>query len=86
MVNLRGDVLPVLDAGLLLGSPFPTDPQYVLVIDASGSHIGLAVSGLPRIVELDVASGATPDVRTVDGEPVVMADAVALVERQPENG
>jgi purine-binding chemotaxis protein CheW len=86
LVSLRGDVLPVLDSGMLLGSPFPADPRYVLVVDAWGSPIGLAVGGLPRIAELGPGAGPGPDVRTVDGEPVVLTDASVLVGRPQGEG
>lgn len=86
LVNLRGDVLPVLSAGVLLGSPFRVEPRYVMVVDAAGRPVGLAISGLPRIVELAFEPGGGPDVHTVDGEPVVMTDADALVRRPAEDG
>jgi purine-binding chemotaxis protein CheW len=83
LVNLRGDVLPVLSAGVLLGSPFRVEAAYVMVVDAGGRPVGLAISGLPRIVHLALEPGA-PDVHTVDGEPVVMTDTGVLVRRPVE--
>jgi hypothetical protein len=80
LINLRGDIVPVLDAGLLLGSPFPAEPRYVMVVEVGGSPVGLAASGRPRIVVLRPAPGA-PDMHTVDGDPVVLVDAAALVKR-----
>jgi purine-binding chemotaxis protein CheW len=81
LLNLRGDVLPVLDTGQLLRSPFPADPRYVMVIDVSGSAVGLACSGLPRIVDLEPVPGGAADVHTAGGQPVVLVDAGALVKR-----
>jgi chemotaxis signal transduction protein len=81
LLNLRGDVLPVLDAALLLGSPFPADPRYVMVVSVPAGAVGLAADGLPRIVRLEPAADGQQDVRTVAGEPVVVVDAGALVKR-----
>jgi purine-binding chemotaxis protein CheW len=86
LLNLRGNVLPVLDAGMLLGSPFAADPQYVMVVGAVGSPIGLTTSGLPRIVDLERAPGGAPDVHTDGGDPVVLIDAGALVRRAYAEG
>jgi len=81
LLNLRGDVLPVLNAALLLGSPFPAEPRYVIVVSVAAGVVGLAADGLPRIVRLEPAQDGQQDVRTVAGEPVVMVDAGTLVKR-----
>jgi purine-binding chemotaxis protein CheW len=86
LVNLRGDVLPLFDAGRLLGTASSSDVAYVMVVDTPGGPACLPAGGLPRLVELGppaVSGRATwpGDVHTIDGEPAVLLDAGAIVGR-----
>jgi chemotaxis signal transduction protein len=86
LVNLRGDVLPLFDVGRLVGSPSPADAAFVMVVDTPAGLACLPASGLPRLVELgppSVSGLATwpGNVHTVDGEPVVLLDAGAIIGR-----
>jgi purine-binding chemotaxis protein CheW len=92
LLNLRSDVLPVLDTSMLVGSPFPAPPRYVVVVETASGPVGLASDGRPRIVELGVASGqehaqerAEPaaGLHTVDGGPVLLLDVRTLVRLVP---
>src|SRR5437762_7540771 len=55
LANLRGDVLPVFDAGRLVASPFPADPQFVMVVDTERGSAGVAASGMPSILDIQPA-------------------------------
>jgi purine-binding chemotaxis protein CheW len=86
LVNLRGDVLPLFDAGRLVGSRSPAAAAFVMVVETPAGPACLPAGGLPRLVELGppAVSGreAWPgNVHTVDGEPVVLLDAIAIVGR-----
>jgi purine-binding chemotaxis protein CheW len=88
LLNLRSDVLPVLDTGMLVGSPFHAPPTYVVVVEAAGGPVGLASDGRPRIVEIGAAPGeerAEPaaGLHTVAGEPVLLLDVRTLVRLVP---
>ena len=85
LANLRGDVLPVMDLGRLVGSPFAAAPDFVMVVDTPRGAAGLAASGLPRIVDVDSALESDQaiwagGVHSVDGRPVVSLDLPALLE------
>jgi purine-binding chemotaxis protein CheW len=88
LLNLRGEVLPVLDTGLLAGSPFPAAAAYVVVVDAPDGPVGLGCGGQPRIAEIvpgpDGEAPAAGGVHLVAGEPVVLLDVRALVRLAPQ--
>ena len=74
LVNLRGDVLPVFDTGLLAGSPFREPPTHLMVVDTAAGPAALVAGGLPRIAELGPDAGAV-----VAGTPVALLDPRALI-------
>jgi purine-binding chemotaxis protein CheW len=75
LVNLRGDVVPVFDTGLLVGSPFREPPTHLMVVETAAGLAALVAGGLPRIVELSADTAAV-----VAGTPVALLDPVALLE------
>ncbi len=86
LANLRGDVLPVMDLGRLVGSPVAAAPDFVMVVDTPRGAAGLAASGLPRIVDVDSALESDQaiwpgSVHSVGGSPVVTLDLPALLEK-----
>ena len=86
LANLRGDVLPVFDAGRLVASPFPAEPQFVLVVETERGSAGVAASGMPSILDLQPALDSdrnlwSGSMHAIDGEPVVMLDVPALLKR-----
>jgi purine-binding chemotaxis protein CheW len=89
LVNLRGDVLPVFDAGRLVASPFPAEPQFVMVIDTERGAAGVAASGMPSILDLEPALDSdrslwSGSMHAIADEPVVMLDVTALLKRALE--
>jgi len=86
LVNLRGDVLPLFDAGRLVGSRSPAGAEFVMVVETPAGPACLPASGLPRLAELGppAAGVRAPwqgSVHTVDGEPVVLLDAGTIIGR-----
>jgi purine-binding chemotaxis protein CheW len=86
LVNLRGDVLPVFDAGRLVASPYPAEPQFVMVVDTERGAAGVAASGIPSILDLDPALDSdralwSGSMHSLEGEPVVVLDVTALLKR-----
>jgi chemotaxis signal transduction protein len=86
LVNLRGDVLPVFDAGRLVASPYPAEPQFVMVVDTERGAAGVAASGMPSILDLDPALDSdralwSGSMHSLEGEPVVVLDVTALLKR-----
>src|SRR5207237_4229825 len=86
LANLRGDVLPVFDAGRLVASPFPADPQFVMIVETERGSAGVAASGMPSILDLEPALDSdrnlwSGSMHAIEGEPVVMLDVAALLKR-----
>ncbi len=52
LLNLRGDVVPVFDAGALLGVGGRGFAPFVVVVDVGGAAAGLAVGAAPETVVL----------------------------------
>ncbi len=50
--NLRGDLLPVFDLGVVLGLPRSEDPQRMLVAERGGTRAGFAVDEVTDVDEL----------------------------------
>ena len=50
--NLRGEVVPMFDSAMLLGVGRLTNPSLAVVVNTKSGPAGLAVSGLPRVLNL----------------------------------
>jgi purine-binding chemotaxis protein CheW len=57
VLNLRGDVVPVLDTASLLGLGSTTRIEHVVVVDSELGAAGLATDALPRRSALGEAAG-----------------------------
>lgn len=55
--NLRGEVIPLLDTGRLLGLAAIGEGSFVLVVDVEGHAAGLALDGRPTTGELGALLG-----------------------------
>jgi purine-binding chemotaxis protein CheW len=82
--NLRGEVIPVFDTAALLGIGVVAGSAVAVVVNTSVGPAALAVSGLPRFVELDGDAGpselrGTLGVYAVDDGLAVMLDVEALL-------
>jgi purine-binding chemotaxis protein CheW len=86
LFNVRGQILPLLDTGALLGLGSPTDHPFAVVVHSAHGPAGLAVTGLPEPAELAWLVGPTRARGTVGayaagGRIAVMLDPMALVAR-----
>jgi chemotaxis signal transduction protein len=50
--NLRGEVLPVLDTGAMLGAAVPSSAAYAVVVVCGSDLVALATSAIPAVVDL----------------------------------
>lgn len=55
-MNLRGEVLGVLDLSQLLGLPHAVKGQQVVVLTDSGKRLALRISGVERMIDVDSQS------------------------------
>jgi len=82
--NLRGEVLPVFDTGMLLGVGAIADGSTVMVVNTSAGPAGFAVSDLPRVAILTNKLGpselrGTLGVFGVDDQVAVLVDVEELL-------
>jgi len=84
LFNVRGQIVPLLDTGALLGLDRPARCPFAVVVRTPHGPAALAVTGLPEPAELAWLVGPTRARGTVGayaaGERIaVMLDPVALV-------
>lgn len=84
LVNLRGQIVPLLDTAALLGLSEPASSEFAVVVACPQGPIGLAASGLPQRGELDDPIGqselpGTAGLYRVDDRVVTVLDPAALL-------
>lgn len=83
-INVRGEILPILDTGILTGNgPVKTVP-YTVIVNTEKDLVGLAAESMPIAAELGepVAAGTRPGETGVfnsGGRLVVLLDLEELV-------
>jgi purine-binding chemotaxis protein CheW len=83
LFNVRGQIVPLLDTGELLGLGSPTDSPFAVVVRSARGPAGLAVTAMPEPAELAWLVGPTRARGTVGayaaGERIaVMLDPLVL--------
>ena len=83
--NLRGDLLPVFDLGVVLGLPRSQSPQRMLVAERGGTRAGFAVDEVTDVDELPEAdqeadSELLSSAALIDGALVGVIDIDRLFE------
>lgn len=89
LINVRGEVVPLLDTAALLGLGILDDAPYVVLVDSSGGVAGLAVSARPTFVTLDGPASqselpGTTGQYQAGGQVVVLVDPAALIQTAQE--
>ena len=82
--NLRGEIVPLFDAGTLLGVGGSADHPYAVVVDTELGQAALAVHAVPEVAELGEQTGGADLPGTVSthaaGERLaVLLDVSALL-------
>ena len=89
VLNMRGEVIPALDTGELLGAasvaPTADVVRWWAIVEGGGEVCALAASACPQILELDAPAGVAtlPAVRDrylCDGTAVALLDLDALLD------
>jgi purine-binding chemotaxis protein CheW len=83
--NLRGDLLPVFDLGVVLGLPRSEAPQRMLVAERGGTRAGFAVDEVADVDELpetdqEVDSDLLSSAVLIDGALVGVIDVDRLFD------
>lgn len=64
MLNLRGNILPVIDLAATLGTDLKSNPgEFVLVLDRGVDALALLVDGLPRALTNPQAAGSLAEMK-----------------------
>jgi len=84
LINVRGEVVPLLDTAVLLGLGTLDEMPYAVLVDSRRGVAGLAVSGQPTFVTLDGPADlsdlpGTKGQYQCGGHVVVLVDPAALI-------
>jgi chemotaxis signal transduction protein len=75
VVNVRGEILPLLDTGVLTGSGPLTSPPYAVLISSEKENVAIAAEDMPMAADFD--QPVAPTTRT--GELGVYSSGGRLV-------
>jgi purine-binding chemotaxis protein CheW len=84
VVNVRGEIVPFLDTGVLTGTGPLVDPPFAVLVSGENEMVALAAEALPMATDFEepVGPGTQPGelgVYSSGGRLVVLIDIEALV-------
>jgi chemotaxis signal transduction protein len=85
VVNVRGEIVPLLDTGVLTGTGSLSEPPFAVLVSGEKDMVALAAEELPIAADFDepVGSGTQPGelgVYSDGGRLVVLVDIEELVK------
>ncbi|HXC79094.1 MAG TPA: chemotaxis protein CheW [Candidatus Acidoferrum sp.] len=85
VVNVRGEIVPFLDAAVLTGTGNLSEPPFAVLVSGEGEMVALAAEGLPIAADFEapVGPGTQPGelgVYSNGGRLVVLIDIEELVK------
>lgn len=85
IVNVRGEIVPLIDLGILTGTGVLTDPPYAVLVRGEKDMLALAAEELPFAADFEepVGPGTRPGemgVYSSDGRLVVLIDIEEMVK------
>jgi purine-binding chemotaxis protein CheW len=85
VVNVRGEIVPFIDTGVLTGTGSLVEPPFAVLVSGDGEMVALAVEGLPIATDFEepVGPGTQPGelgVYSNGGRLVVLIDIEELVK------
>ena len=85
IVNVRGEIVPLLDTGVLTGTGMLTEPPFAVLVSGERDMVALAVEELPFAADFEepVGPGTQPGelgVYSNGGRLVVLVDIEELVK------
>lgn len=89
LINVRGEIVPLLDTATLLGLGALEEVPYAVLVDGCPGVAAFALSGIPSFIDLEEPPDVSelPGTRGqyhVDGQVVVLLDAHALMQGTQE--
>ena len=85
VMNLRGDVIPVVDVRKRLGAPGTSPRSKVLVVNVAGRLLGLVVDAVAEVVRIPRSEIGPPPLLGVGG-PRLFLGVCGARERNPGTG
>ncbi len=87
VVNVRGEIVPLLDTGVLTGTGGLTEPPFAVLVSGEKDMVALAAEELPIAADFDepVGPGSQPGelgVYSNGGRLVVLVDIEELVKNR----
>jgi purine-binding chemotaxis protein CheW len=85
IVNVHGQLVPLLDLGVLLGTPACIDPAFAIVLGGARAEFGIVAQALIELREipLDTLASSTPAprpiVRHITADGIAVIDGAALI-------
>jgi purine-binding chemotaxis protein CheW len=84
LINLRGEIVPLLDTAVLLGLGTIAGAAFAAVLDTGHGPVGLATTGLPQRAVLGTPTGpselpGTAGTYQLDRSVAVLLDPAALL-------
>lgn len=91
LINLRGQIVPLLDTAALLDVGTVDQVAFAVVLDTAGGPAALAATGLPTRASLDAPTGpselpGTAGVYQLDDGVAVLLDPAALLAAERLGG
>jgi purine-binding chemotaxis protein CheW len=83
IINLRGQVVPVIDLGIRLGMGPSRRPREarVVVVDSGSERVGLLVDGVSEVLRINHGAVEPPSMMTVGDGPVAVEGIAKLNDR-----
>jgi purine-binding chemotaxis protein CheW len=85
IVNVHGQIVPLIDLGMLLGTPPCLDPTFAIILGGARAEIGIVAQALIELREipLDTLASSTPAprpiVRHITADGIAVIDGAALI-------
>jgi purine-binding chemotaxis protein CheW len=85
ILNVHGQIVPLVDLGVLLGTPPCPDPAFAIVLGGARAEIGIVAQALieMREIPLDTLAASTPAprpiVRHITADGIAVIDGAALI-------
>ena len=85
IVNVHGQIVPLVDLGVLLGTPPCLDPTFAIILGDARAEIGIVAQALieMREIPLDTLASSTPAprplVRHITADGIAVIDGAAMI-------
>ncbi len=94
IINLRGQVIPIIDMRLRMGKPFQeyTPKTCIVILEIDSNTIGIVVDSVAQVLDIDLdritpiptenRQELTNSMISIDGTVILLLECEAIVENQ----